>query len=125
METPTTPTPEQQLAALEATMAQEAADNEGMPDAIHSAQAMADQELAAAQDDYAAAVDHARAARHEARGVMHEVRDAQGRLHRAGQRPVRHPVTSTPTSAAVVDMDLAALRQKIAAMGEEGQITVQ
>lgn len=125
METPTTPTPEQQLATLEATMAQEEAANEGMPDAIHQAQAMADNELAEAQTAYNQAVDDARAARHESYGVMGEVRDAQKRLHPRTPRPVRHPVTSTPTSAAVVDMDLAQLRQKIAAMGEEGQITVQ
>ena len=125
METPTPTTPEQQLAAFEARIAEEEAANAGMPDAIHQAQAMADSELADAQEAYAHAVDSARAARHEIYGVMGEVRDARGRLHRAGQRPVRHPVTSTPISAAVVDMDLAALRQKIAVMGEEGQITVQ
>lgn len=125
METPTPTTPEQQLAAFEARIAEEEAANAGMPDAIHHAQAMADSELADAQEAYARAVDDARAARHETYGVMGEVRDAQNRLHRANQRPVRHPVTSTPTSAAVVEMDLAQLRQQIAAMGDKGQITVQ
>jgi|GEM_PF-4003370 len=108
-------TPEEKLAELEAKMAAEAAENEGMPSQTEVATAEAGLNHQDARQAYAEAVDAARAVRIDGAGAMDEVRDRLKEVRAKKQRPTL-PRTNPDTARVVEATDLARLRQQIREM---------